>query len=76
MTQTKCITVSDEFSQLSKENNLSWSEGAKIGMSVMLAELGIKEYDNKLNVYRKMMTFKDLAEKLSQRITDLENANK
>jgi|TARA_R110000751_G_scaffold158095_4_gene263618 predicted DNA-binding protein YlxM (UPF0122 family) len=73
MTTTKCISVSEEFSKLAKDNHISWSEASKIGMSIMLAELGVKDYDNKLNLVRKMQTFKEMAENLSERMEKIEN---
>ena len=66
-------SVSEEFSKLAKDNHISWSEASKIGMSIMLAELGVKDYDNKLNLVRKMQTFKEMAENLSERMEKIEN---
>lgn len=54
MTIQKCISISREFEDLAKEYHISWSEAAKVGMSIMLAELEIKPYDNKLNIVRKV----------------------
>ena len=68
----KSISVSDEFNNLAKDNDLSWSEAARIGMSVLLGDLGIKEYDNKLNLKRKMDLFRLEAENALQKLADLE----
>jgi len=54
MTIQKCISISREFEDLAKEHRISWSEAARVGMSVMLAELEIQPYDNKLNIVRKV----------------------
>ena len=52
-TTSKCISVSEEFSMIAKENGLSWSEAARIGMAMMLQDRGLVEYDNRLNLLRK-----------------------
>jgi hypothetical protein len=75
MTEIKSISVSTEFSQLAKENNCSWSEAAKIGMSIILAERGVREYDNNLNLYRKMRTFQIKAEEALQKLAEVEGYN-
>ena len=50
----KSISVSMEYHELAKKYNLSWTEAARIGVSVMLGDLGIKPYDNDLNLKRKV----------------------
>jgi len=54
----KCISVSDKFEQLAKEHKISWSEAARIGMSIILAERGIDVYENELNE-RRQRIFKE-----------------
>lgn len=54
MTEIKSISVSSEFSNLAREHGMSWSEAARIGMAVLLAEKGVREYDNNLNIFRKL----------------------
>lgn len=66
------ISISPEFADLAKKHHLSWSEASRIGMSIMLADLGEREYDNKLNLYRKMQFFKTRAEEALQQIEDYE----
>jgi hypothetical protein len=72
MTEIKSISVSSDFNNLAKENNLSWSEAARIGMSIMLGDKGIVEYDNKLNLKRKMDFFRGEAEKALSQLAELE----
>jgi hypothetical protein len=70
--EIKSISVTREFSMLAEKTNCSWTEAARIGMSIMLAEKGEMEYDNKLNLYRKMNLFRKEAENALQKISELE----
>ena len=72
-TVIKSISVSLEFEELAKKNNISWSEASRVGMSVLLADKGIREYDNNLNLYRKMNLFRMKAEESLHRIYELED---
>tara|TARA_Y100000310_G_scaffold215760_1_gene216729 strand:+ start:924 stop:1193 length:270 start_codon:yes stop_codon:yes gene_type:complete len=49
----KTISISEEFKKLAEEHHISWTEAARVGVSLILAERGVKEYDNKLNIVRK-----------------------
>ena len=72
MTENKCISVSREFADLAKDNHISWSEAARVGMALLLADKGLKEYDNNLNIYRKMQLFKTKAEEALQQLSELQ----
>jgi len=72
MAVIKTISVSPDFEELRKQNGLSWSEAARVGMSLLLAERNVKDYDNNLNLYRKMQFFKEEYEKLSHRLQETE----
>lgn len=72
MTEVKCISVSSEFSKLAKENHLSWSEASRIGMSILLAEQGLAEYDNGMNLVRKMRIYQKQAEDALNKLNQLE----
>lgn len=74
---TRCVSMSYEFDVLCRENNISPSEALRIGVSVMLAERGVKEYDNNLNLYRKMIMYQKEVERLSNECNTLkEKINK
>jgi hypothetical protein len=75
MTEIKSISVSSEFSILAKQHNLSWTEAARIGMGILLAEAEIKPYDNELNLYRKMQLYQKQASEAMQKIAELEEKN-
>ena len=66
------ISVSKEFDELRRLHRVSWSEAAKIGMSILLAELGVVEYDNRMNLVRKMNKFREIAEAANQKLEELE----
>jgi hypothetical protein len=76
MTNVKCISVSAEFDQLARENSISWSEAARVGMSMMLADIGVVEYDNQLNLKRKMDKFREIAEMANQKLAEIESGVK
>jgi hypothetical protein len=71
-TAIKSISVSVEFDELAKKYSISWSEAARVGLSLMLADLGVKEYDNNLNLFRKMTYFRQELEKLQIKINQQE----
>jgi hypothetical protein len=52
MGSIKSISVSEEFSKYAEMYNLSWSECARIGASILLAEKGIDVFHNELNEKR------------------------
>jgi hypothetical protein len=69
------ILISEEFYSLCKQYNIKFSEALRVGISIILAEKGVKQYDNKLNLYRKMNYFKDQLEKLSNQINKADDIN-
>jgi len=73
MTRITSISVSDEFHAIAKEFDLSWTDLARIGASVKFAELGVVEYDNSLNLVRKMNKFRQIAEVANQELDKLKN---
>ena len=66
------VKVSSEFYQLSKANNISFAEAMRVGISILLAEAGLKEYDNRLNIYRKMIHYQKLAEEALLKKNEME----
>ena len=67
------ISVSPEFDALRKQHGLSWSEASHIGMAILLSDKGVREYDNTLNLYRKMRRYQELAAQANQQLAELEN---
>lgn len=72
MTKTISTTVSDEFWDLAQKNNVSWAEALRTGLAVMFADRGLMEYNNNLNLFRKMTAFRMQAEEALQKLADLE----
>jgi hypothetical protein len=70
------ISVGMVMAQLAKEHRLSWSEAARRGMALMLADMGVQDYDNDLNIYRKMKQFQKLAEEANQKLSELQEKQK
>lgn len=60
------VLLSKEFYDLCKANNIKFTEALRVGISLMLADIGIAEYDNRLNLYRRMQSFKIELERVSQ----------
>lgn len=69
------VRVSPEFHQLCYEHHIRFSEALKVGISILLAEKGIIEYDNKLNITRRCQELKAKAAMYAQKAADLENKN-
>lgn len=67
-TFVKSISISPEFFHRAKDNNISLSEAVRVGISVILAEKGVKEYDNRLNLYRRMKAYQTKVQELSAEI--------
>lgn len=66
------VLVSQEFFNLCKTNNIKFSEALRVGISILLADAGILEYDNNLNVMRKLNFFRKELEKTNLKIEELE----
>lgn len=60
------VLISPHFYRLAKKWHIMFSEAMRVGLSLLLADRGEFEYDNKLNLYRKMRFFQTQAEKASQ----------
>jgi len=65
------VNLSPDFYDLCKEHHIKFSEALKIGISIILSEKGIKEYDNNLNIVRKMHMFQKIAEDASNKAEEL-----
>ena len=60
--------VSDDFWNLANENHIGWSEALRVGISILLAERGVTDYDNNLNIVRNL---KRTVERLNETATKL-----
>ena len=66
-TAIKSISVSLEFVDLAQRYKISWSEAARVGLSILLAEKGVQDYDNNLNLFRRMKEWQIKAESLMKK---------
>lgn len=66
------VNVSPEFHNLCIIHNIKFSEALRTGIAVLLAEKGVKEYDNKLNLYRKMVKYQKELETTLNRLYEIE----
>jgi len=67
------VNVSPEFYQLCKKHQIKFSTAMRIGISICLAEMGVIEYDNNLNITRRCQELKLKASHYAQKASDLEN---
>ena len=51
---TTSVTISPTFFNLCKQHNIIFSEALRVGISLILAERGIADYDNSLNLSRQL----------------------
>lgn len=68
-----CVRISPEFHKLARENGIVLTEALRIGLSIMFAEKDLKEYDNKLNIVRKMNIFRSELEKINREFDEYRN---
>lgn len=66
------ISITRQQSDLALQHHLSWTEAARVGMGIILADLGILEYESDLNLHRKMNIFRKKAEEANQKLAELE----
>ena len=67
------VIVSINFYQLCKQYHIKFSEALRVGISILLAERGVIEYDNNLNIVRRINELKLKAVEYAQKAADLEN---
>lgn len=67
------VLISPEFYKLCKEQKIRFSEALRVGISIILAERGIQDYDNSLNIVRRVNDLKQKAAQYAQTAADMEN---
>jgi hypothetical protein len=67
------VLISPDFYKLSREYHIKFSEALRVGLSIILAEKGVTDYDNKLNIHRKMMLFKQQAEEALTKLNEIKD---
>lgn len=62
------VELSEEFYKSCKVHHIKFAEAMRVGVSMILAERGVAEYDNRLNLHRKMRYFQQQAEEALQQL--------
>ncbi len=69
------ILLTPKMNDLRKEHHITLSEAVRVGISIILAERGIAEYDNNLNIVRLVSEYKQKAGMYAQKAANLENGD-
>ena len=70
------VSLSREMDDLRRKYKISVTEACRVGLSVILSEMNVREYDNNLNVVRKMRNYQKLAEEANQKLDELTKKRK
>lgn len=65
------VIVSVPFYKACKKHGITFSEALRTGIALMLAERGVAEYDNGLNLHRKMVIAKQELAQAKNKLADL-----
>ena len=65
------VLLSPKFNELRKQYHITLSEAVRVGISIILAEKGIVDYDNQLNISRKIKLLVNELESKSQELEKL-----
>lgn len=71
-TAIKSVSVSLEFVELAKKHRISMSEAVRVGISVILAELGETRFLNKTNLGRNVMRMADRLQDMQDKLNKYE----
>ncbi len=67
------VLVSHQFYSLCQQHHIKFTEALRVGISVMLAERGITDYDNRLNILRRIELLTNKLSEVSQKYYDLKD---
>ena len=67
------VIVSLDFYKLCREHRIKFSEAMRVGISILLAERGVRDYDNNLNIVRRVNELKLKALEYAKKASELEN---
>ena len=69
---TTSVRISPEFHELAIKHQLSFSEAMSVGISLMLAEMKVINYDNNLNISRETERLRLRVVECLEKIQELE----
>lgn len=72
-TAIKSVSVSLDFISLAEKYNISLSEAVRVGLSVILADLGETQFLNRVNLGRKVQALAQLVKEQQEKINKFEN---
>ena len=64
----RSVSLSYEFDALCRKYEISLSEAMRVGISLILAERGEADYDNSLNISRKLILLREELERVSNEL--------
>lgn len=67
------VLISQNFYNLCKQHHIKFSEATRVGISLLLADKGVIEYDNNLNLKRKLDQLRLQLERTSQEFYELKD---
>ena len=71
----KSVSISLEMENLIKDYQISPSEAMRVGLSVILSDLGEPQFLNKLNIGRKLSNMQKLLQEMQEKINKYEELN-
>jgi len=70
MTEVISTTISDELAKKARESHIKWSEALRVGIGVILAEMGDDNYTGGINVYRKINKLTEILEDTQKELAE------
>jgi len=70
------VSISEEFNILRKKYKISVSEAFRVGMAVILSDLGEPQFATELNIMRKLKGYQSMVEELNKEIIELTKKEK
>lgn len=67
------VLISSDYWELCKKHNIKFSEAVRVGISMMLADRGVRDYDNDLNLFRKLQLVRKQLEATSKELYELKD---
>ena len=70
------VNISPYLYEMTRKYGIKFSEALRVGITIILAEKGVSEYDNKLNIVRRCNELKVKAAEALQKVANIEDENK
>ena len=73
---TTSVTISPEFHAMCRKYNINFSEACREGIALKLAELGVGDYNNNLNITKRLVKLREKLETTSQELNSVKDSIK